>query len=102
MFRTTKFLKATLLAHEESQRQTGRTTHIAREAVLTGAVMVCHNSSFALSTKRDFGIDTVSLDKYLSEEYNRGRKSQKYIFDHFAEYVMIMSKLDEVERLLNV
>lgn len=106
MTKTTDFIRATMLAHEEAQRQTGRTTKIALGAIQSNAVMVCHNHAFAHSIAKEyerFGLKTIGLDLYLQEDYHRNRShKQRYVFDHFAEYALIMKKLDEVEKTLNV
>ena len=104
MTKTTDFLKATLLAHEEAQRQTGRTTKIALEAIRNNQVMVCHNHGFAHALAEQYkssGLVTIGLDTFLRDDYHRNRKPQKYVFDHFVEYTMILRKLEEVERQLN-
>lgn len=104
MTKTTDFLRTTLLAHEEAQRQTGRTTRIALEAIRNNRVMVCHNHGFAhviADQYKSSGLVTIGLDTFLNDDYHRNRKPQKYVFDHFVEYTMILKKLQEVEKLLN-
>lgn len=106
MTKTSDFIRATMLAHEEAQRQTGRTTRIALEAIQNNAVMVCHNYPFANYVAKDYGqlgLKTIDLDTYLNPDYHRNRgHDQRYVFDHFAEYTLIMKKLDEVGKTLNV
>jgi hypothetical protein len=93
-------MKGALLDYEESLRQTGRTTRIAEEAKKTNAVMVCHNYSFAKMTSEKFDVETVSLERYTSDDYHRGKKPRKYVFDHFCEYIIIMNKLEEAQRII--
>lgn len=103
MTKTTDFLKAILLAHEEAQRQTGRTTRIALEAIRNKQVMVCHNHCFAHTIADQYkssGLVTIGLDTFLNDNYHRGKKPQNYVFDHFVEHTMILRKLEEVEKLL--
>jgi hypothetical protein len=106
MTKTTDFFRATLRAHEEAQRQTGRTTRIALEAIQNNAVMVCHNVAFANVIEREYGhhgLKAVGLDTYLRDDYHRNRNpKQLYVFDHFVEFTMIIKKLEEVEKFLNV
>lgn len=105
MTKTTDFLKATLLAHEESQRQTGRTTRIALEAIRNNQVMVCHTHGFAhtiAEQHKSSGLVTIGLDTFLNDDYHRNRKPQKYAFDHFVEYTMILRKIEEIETMLTV
>lgn len=104
MTKTIDFIRATMLAHEETQRQTGRTTRIALKAIEKNAVMVCHNHAFAYALEREhsnFEFKAIGLDTYLSSDYHRGRKPHRYVFDHFVEFTMIMKNLEEIEKLLN-
>jgi hypothetical protein len=93
-------MKGALLEYEESLRQTGRTTHIVEEAKKTDAVVVCHNYGFARMISKEFGVETVSLERYMSDDYHRGKKPRKHVFDHFCEHVIIMQKLDEAQRII--
>jgi hypothetical protein len=96
-----QFMKGALLEYEESLRQTGRTTHDVEEARETGAVLICHNDSFARMISKKFGVKTVSLERYMSDEYHRGRRNPpKFIFEHFCKHVIIMQKLDEAQRII--
>jgi hypothetical protein len=101
MAEATKLLEKTLFCFETALRQSGRTSRIANEAKKTGAIMVCHNHSFARHVATEFDIQTVSLDNYLDTNYRRGMKSTKHVFDHMVEYALIMKKLSEVEGILN-
>lgn len=101
MSKTTEFLKKVLFEYEESLRQTGRTTHLIEEAKATNSVIVCHNYGFAHMIDRDHNVETVSLDTYLSDDYHRGRKPRKYLFDSPAEYQIIKAKLEEVEIVMS-
>lgn len=95
-----QFMKGALLEYEESLRQTGRTTRDIEEARETRAILVCHNYSFARMLSDKFGVETVSLERYMRDDYHRGRKPTKYIFEHFCKYVVIMQKLDEAQRII--
>lgn len=97
MINTTSFLSKVLLEYEESMRRTGRTTRIAKKAKETGSIMVCHNHSFAQMIAKEFGITTVSIDRYLGPDYFRGKKTITHVFDHFVEYTLLMNKIKEVE-----
>lgn len=104
MTNTTNFMEETLIAHEESQRRTGRTTRIALDAIQKNAVMVCHNQTFASDLYRDYGhlgLVVVSLDKYLSKEYHTGKTVKPHVFDHVIEFKLILKKLKEVDDLIN-
>jgi len=105
MTKTTEFIRATLRAHEEAQRQTGRTSRIVMDAIQNDVVMVCHNQAFANMLDCEygkFGFKAIGLDTYLNSDYHRNRSQrQSYVFDHFVEFTMIMKKLEEVEKLLN-
>jgi hypothetical protein len=99
---TLQFMKGVLLQYEESLRQTGRTTRDVEEAIKTGAILVCRNYGQARLLSDKFGIETVSLDRYMGREYHIGRRNPpKFIFEHFCEYVIIMQKLEEAERIMN-
>jgi hypothetical protein len=95
-----QFMKGALLEYEESLRQTGRTTRDMEEARKTGAILVCHNYSFARIISKEFGVETVSLERYMSKDYHRGRKPTKYIFEHFCKYVIIMQMFYEAQRII--
>jgi hypothetical protein len=104
MTKTTEFIRTTLIAHEEAQRQTGRTSRIVQKAIANNLVMVCHTGSFARELERgygSFGLKAIGINTYLSEDYNRGKPRRKHVFDHLVEYTMIIKKLDEVEGALD-
>lgn len=101
MTNITSFLSKVLLEYEESMRRTGRITRIAKKAKETGSIMVCHNHSFAQMIVKEFGITTVSIDRYLDIDYSRGKRNVSHVFDHFVEYEIIQRKLKEVESFLN-
>jgi hypothetical protein len=95
-----QFMKGALLEYEESLRQTGRTTRDIEEARETGAILVCHNYSSARTLSEEFGVETISLERYMSEDYHRGSNPTKYIFEHFCKHIIIMQKLDEAQRII--
>ena len=95
-----QFMKGALLEYEESLRQTGRTTRDIEEARKTSAILVCHNYSSARMISEEFGVETVSLERYMSDDYHRGKKPCKYVFEHFCEYTVIMNKLEEAQRII--
>ena len=95
-----QFIKGALLEYEESLRQTGRTTRDVEEARKTGAILVCHNHSHARMISDEFGIETISLERYMEDNYHRGKKPTKFLFEHFCEYVIIMNKLEEAQRII--
>jgi predicted class III extradiol MEMO1 family dioxygenase len=103
----TKFLKDTLLAYEESQRQTGRTTRAVMKAIADDAVLVVHNHDFKHYMLRDhgnFGLKCITIDEYTNKERYRGKRMEdepRYIFDHFAEYVLIKRRLREIEFIMS-
>jgi hypothetical protein len=101
MVATVEYMKKTLIVYEESMRQTGRTTRIVENAKATSSIVVCHNLAFAYALKKEFGIEAISLDRYFSSEYLRGKKPAKHVFDHFAEFTLIMKRLNEVEKILS-
>lgn len=101
MIKTTEFMKKVLFEYEESLRQTGRTTHLIEEAKATNSVIVCHNYGFAHMIKKDHDVEAISLDTYLSDDYHRGRKPRKYLFDSPAEYQIIKTKLEEAEIIMS-
>ena len=97
---TLQFMKGALLGYEESLRQTGRTTRDVEEARKTGAILVCHDHSHARMISNKFGIETVSLERYMGEDYHRGKKPTKFLFEHFCQYVIIAQKLEESQRII--
>lgn len=101
MTKTTEMLDEMLIIREEALRRSGRTTRIVKEAMDSGAIMVCHNYQFAHQISKEYGIKTISIDSYLSPDYGRGSKTKKHVFDHHIEFVLIQQKLKEVERIMN-
>jgi len=97
---TTKFIKDVLLSYEESLRATGRTTHLIEKAKKENATFVCHNQSFVNHVMRDYDVKVISIEKYLHEDTHRGKKPEKYIFDHFVEYVLLVKKIDEITNII--
>lgn len=95
-----QFMKGALLQYEESLRQTGRTTRDVEEARKTGAILVCHSHNHARMISDEFGIETVSLERYMEDDYHRGKKPTKFLFEHFCQYVIIAQKLEEAQRII--
>lgn len=102
MSKTTDFLKKVLFEYEDSLRQTGRTTRLVEQAKETGSVIVCHNYSWAHTLLKEYGVEAISLDTYLNNNYHRGKKPRKYLFDSPAEYQIIKSKLEEAEKIMTM
>ena len=49
----------------------------------------------------EFGIETVSLERYMEDDYHRGKKLTKFLFEHFCQYVIIAQKLEEAQRIID-
>jgi hypothetical protein len=102
-----KFLKDTLLAYEESQRQTGRTTRAVMKAIANNAVFVVHRHDFKNYMMRDYGnlgLKCITVDEYMNKDRYRGKRMEdepRYVFDHFAEYELIRRKLKEAEAIMS-
>jgi hypothetical protein len=94
------FLRKVLFEHEESMRQTGRTTHLVDIALKSDAVIVCHNFSWANRLQKDYGVKAITLDTYLNPDYHRGRKKTQYLFDSPAEIQIIQMKFEEAEKII--
>jgi hypothetical protein len=102
-----KFIKDSLLAYEESQRQTGRTTRLVLKAISNGAVFVVHDQLMKHYIMREFNshnLECITLDEYMNKDRYRGKMFQdkpSYVFDHFAEYELIQRKLKEAEFIVS-
>jgi hypothetical protein len=101
MSKTTEFMKKVLFEYENSLRQTGRTEYLVKKARETNSIIVCHNFSWARMLSNEYGVDTITLETYLSPLPLRGKKNdRKYLFDSPAEFELIMKKLEEAEYVM--